>query len=370
VDPGVNPKNVLTLKTPLSQARYNEAPKIRNFYEELLGRIKGVAGVESAALTADMPLTGAANEVQFWTGGQRPSPEGMSTALFCPVSAAYAQVMGVKLLKGRFISEQDVNNTPGVAVIDEHLARGMFLDEDPVGKRLTIQGFARMPDIVCEIVGVVGHVKHFGIDSDSEQKVQYQLYIPYLQVPDFLLTRMTESVTMVARTSTDPLTIAPEVKNQVLAIDKDTPLHSVQTMEQIVAASLSKQRFSMLLFGIFASVALVLAAIGIYGVMSYTVTQRTHEIGVRMALGAKRADVLKLVVRQGMTLAIIGLAIGIGAAFLLTRLMASLLFDVSTTDPTTFAMLAVLLAAVALLACYIPARRATKVDPMVALRYE
>jgi putative ABC transport system permease protein len=246
----------------------------------------------------------------------------------------------------------------------------MFLDEDPVGKRLTIQGFARMPDIVCEIVGVVGHVKHFGIDSDSEQKVQYQLYIPYLQVPDFLLTRMTESVTMVARTSTDPLTIAPEVKNQVLAIDKDTPLHTVQTMEQIVAASLSKQRFSMLLFGIFASVALVLAAIGIYGVMSYTVTQRTHEIGVRMALGAKRADVLKLVVRQGMTLAIIGLAIGIGAAFLLTRLMASLLFDVSTTDPTTFAMLAVLLAAVALLACYIPARRATKVDPMVALRYE
>jgi putative ABC transport system permease protein len=370
VDPGVNPKNVLTLKTPLSQARYNEAPKIRNFYEELLGRIKGVAGVESAALTADMPLTGAANEVQFWTGGQRPAPEGMSTALFCPVSAAYAQVMGVKLLKGRFISEQDVNNTPGVAVIDEHLARGMFLDEDPVGKRLTIQGFARMPDIVCEIVGVVGHVKHFGIDSDSEQKVQYQLYIPYLQVPDFLLTRMTESVTMVARTSTDPLTIAPEVKNQVLAIDKDTPLHTVQTMEQIVAASLSKQRFSMLLFGIFASVALVLAAIGIYGVMSYTVTQRTHEIGVRMALGAKRADVLKLVVRQGMTLAIIGLAIGIGAAFLLTRLMASLLFDVSTTDPTTFAMLAVLLAAVALLACYIPARRATKVDPMVALRYE
>jgi putative ABC transport system permease protein len=368
---GINPKNVLTLKIPLSLSTYNQPAKIRNFYGQLLDRLNGAPGVQAAGITADMPLTGAESEVQFWIGsGARPAPDAMQVALFYPVSAGYAEAMGIQLLNGRFISAQDLHESPLVAVIDESLARSLFPNEDPVGKRLNIKGFFRTPDLACEIVGVVGHVKHFGLDVDTQQKIQYHLYFPYTQVPDLLLPKMIDSITLVARTQSDPTAIAPEVKNQVLALDKDQPVNNIRTMEQIVSTSIAQQRFSMLLLGIFAGIALILSAVGVYGVMSYTVTQRTNELGVRMALGARPADVLKLVVKQGMMPALIGVAIGLGAAFALTRLMASLLFAVSTTDVMTFVIVATLLAAVALTACFIPARRATKVDPMVALRYQ
>jgi putative ABC transport system permease protein len=371
VDPGINTNNVLTLKTPLSVVTYNNATKIRNVYEQLLERIGSLPGVLSAAVTADMPFTGASLEIPFWTGGgPRPAPEGMKSALFCPTSAGYAETMGLRLLNGRFIGHQDTHDSPPVAVIDEHLAHGLFGDENPVGKQLSIQGFFKLPDIHCEIVGVVGHVKHFGLDTDASQKLQYQLYFPYLQVPDMLLPRMLENLTIVARTQADPMGIAPEVKNQVLAIDKDQPVNNVRSLDQIVAATTSRQRFSMLLLGIFAGVALILAAVGMYGVMSYAVTQRTHEIGVRMALGAKPGHILRQIIGRGLALTVVGVAIGIGAAFALTRVLENLLFGVSATDPSTFAIIAVLLLAVALAACYIPARRAAKVDPMLALRYE
>ena len=371
VAPGINPKNVLTMETPLSLATYDEPSKIRTFYQQLLERLRGMPGVDSAAVTADMPLTGDDSEAPFWVGtGARPAPDDMQWALLCPTSVGYAQAMGLPLLKGRFIGEQDTQNSQTVVVVDEYLARGLFPNDDALGKRLTIQGVGNIPDIPCEIVGVVGHVKHFGLDTDSQQKVQYQFYFPYLQVPDIFLKQMVQGMVVVARTKGDPSSLAAEVKNQVLAVDKDQPVNNVRTMEQIISASISQQRFSMLLLGIFAAVALTLAAVGIYGVMSYAVTQRTHEIGIRMALGAEADDVLKMVIRQGMRLAAIGVVIGLVAAFLLTRLMASLLFGVSATDPVTFVVIPLVLAGVALGACFVPARRATKVDPMVALRYE
>jgi putative ABC transport system permease protein len=371
ISPGINPKNVLTMKIPLLPSTYNEAAKIRNFYQQLLERTNGVSGVEAAGITADMPLTGAESQVQFWLGGgARPAPDAMKAALFCPTSAGYAEAMGIQLLQGRFIGPRDLSDSPKVAVIDENLARGLFPNEDPVGKQLSIKGFFKLPDLVCEIVGVVNHVKHLGLDVDSQQKVQYQIYYPYTQVPDLLLPKMVDNITLVARTQSDPMAIAPDVKNQVLALDKDQPVNNIRTMEQIVSTSIAQQRFSLLLLGIFAGIALTLAAVGVYGVMNYTVAQRTQELGIRMALGARPGDVLRLIVGQGMTLAVIGVALGLVAAFALTRLMASLLFGVSASDPATFMVVAILLVAVALAACFIPARRATKVDPMIALRYE
>ena len=371
VPSGLNPQNVLTMEVPLSSNTYNEAIKIRTFYQQLLERIKSVPGIEAAAINADMPLTGSDSEAPFWVGtGARPAPEDLQWALFYPTSADYAEAMGIPLLKGRFISEQDTTNSPTVIVIDEYLARGLFPNDDPIGKRLTLQGISSVPDIACEIVGVVGHVKHFGLDTDSQQKIQYQFYFPYRQVPDIFLAQMVEGMVVVARTKTDPMLLATEVKNQALAVDKDQPVSNVRSMEQIISDSISQQRFSMLLLGLFALVALILAAMGIYGVMSYTVTQRTHEIGIRMALGASGGDVLKLVVRQGMMLAIIGVSTGLGAAFALTRLMSSLLYSVSATDPITFIVIPLILAGIALAACALPARRATKVDPCIALRYE
>jgi putative ABC transport system permease protein len=226
-----------------------------------------------------------------------------------------------------------------------------------------------MPDIPFEIVGVVGHVKHFGLDADTQSKIQYQFYMPVVQVPDKFLTGF-GGMTLVVRTEGDPALMAAPVKETILAIDKDQPVIAVRTMQHVLADSISQRRFTMLLLGLFAGLALVLASVGIYGVMSYTVAQRTHEIGVRMALGARPAAVLRMVVRQGMMLAGTGVALGLPIALALTRFMASFLFGVSATDPLTFIAIPLILAGVALAACFVPARRATKVDPMVALRYE
>jgi putative ABC transport system permease protein len=278
--------------------------------------------------------------------------------------------MGVPLLKGRFLNEQDTEKSSTAVVIDELMARGLFPDEDPIGHRMIIPGVGIVQDIHCEIVGVVGHVKHFGLDTDAQQKIQYQFYLPFIQVPDPFLSVLATNVTLLARTQVDPMSMAGAIKKEVLAVDKDQPVNNVRTMEQILSASISQQRFSMLLLSIFAGVALMLAAVGIYGVMSYAVAQRTHEIGIRMALGASRSDVVRLVVGHGLVLTAAGITLGLLCAFFLTQLMSSLLFGVSATDPLTFAGLALILTGVALGASYVPARRATKVDPMIALRHE
>jgi putative ABC transport system permease protein len=245
-----------------------------------------------------------------------------------------------------------------VAIIDETMARKYWPNEDPVGKRITFQGGPNNP-IWREIVGIVGHVKHKGLDGES--RVQY--YIPHSQAQNAFMT-------LVLRTSGDPTSLTGAVRGAISQLDKDLPVFRVKTMEQFVADSMAQRRFAMTLVGIFAAVAMALACVGLYGVLSYSITQRSHEIGIRMALGAQVADVLRLVVGQGMLLALAGVAMGIVGAFLLTRLMANLLFEVKERDPLTFVAIALLLTLVALVACFVPARKATKVDPMVALRYE
>ena len=265
--------------------------------------------------------------------------------------------MGIPVNAGRTFTNQDTQQTTPVVIINEALARKIFPGEDPVGKRLTVW---RDEKFMREIVGVVGNVKPSALDAEDDA---LQLYVPHAQDPSNVMS-------LVIRTKGEPTTLAAAVRREVLALDRDQPVYDVKTMEDVVAAAVAPRRAPMLLFSVFASVALLLAAVGIYGVISYSVTRRTHEIGIRMALGAQTSDVLKMVVGRGMALTLIGISIGLIAAFALTRVMSSLLYGVSATDPLTFAVVAVLLAAVALVASYIPARRATKIDPMVALRYE
>jgi putative ABC transport system permease protein len=275
-------------------------------------------------------------------------------------SEDYFQTMGIRLVRGRLFDPHDTNDAQQVAIVDETLARKYWGTEDPVGKRITFEGPDDKPRW-REVVGLVAHVRNEGLEGESRG----QYYAPYAQA-----TGGGQNLYVVVRTDGDPASLAPSVRGAIAGIDRDLPVFRVATMEQMVSDSLAQRRFSMLLFGIFAALALVLAVVGLYGVMSYAVAQRTHEIGLRMALGAQARDVLRMVVGQGMGLVAVGLGIGLLGALGLTRLMASLLYGVSASDPLTYAGIAILLGAVALLASYIPARRATKVDPMVALRYE
>jgi putative ABC transport system permease protein len=271
------------------------------------------------------------------------------------ISSDYFRAMGIPISKGREFAESDNAEAPPVGIINEAMARRYWPNEDPLGKRLRIDE----EDPWMEIVGVVADVKHHGLDSQAK----FELYVPYLKDPWPFMT-------LVVRGGPGTTGMANAMRSEVWAVDKDLPVPDIKPMEQLLKDSVAGRRFNMLLLGLFGAVALVLAAVGIYGVMSYAVTQRTREIGIRMALGATRSDLLRLVVGEGMTLALIGVAIGLGASFALTRVITSLLFSVGATDPATFVLISMLLAGVALAACLVPALRAMKVDPMSALRYE
>jgi putative ABC transport system permease protein len=357
VDPGFDPQNALTVVISLPQNKYPPLQR-EAFFQQLLERLRALPGVRSAG--AVYPLLGSGEEgAGFSIGGRPPAAPG-EPRLFAPrwVSTDYFKAMKIQLLKGRVFTEGDGPDTPPVVVINEAMARRYWPDEDPIGKRVksSADGWNKR----CEIVGVVKDVRYTALDTEARA----QMYFSFTQFP------YNSVRTLVARTDGDPQSFVPSVRGQVQAIDKDQPISRIRMMEELVAGSVSQRRFNLLLLAVFAVVALLLAAVGIYGVMSYSVEQRTREIGLRMALGAQTRDVLILVVRQGMTLTLIGAGIGLIAALGLTRLVKSLLFGVSATDPMTFFVIPLLLALVAFLACYLPARRATKVDPLAALKAE
>jgi len=358
-NPGFNAEHVLALKISLPSAKYSE-PQEAMFFKQLLARVKTLPGVADAGIVWPLPLGGDQMEISFEVAerpvaeGERPSSEYRS------ISPDYFHTMSIPLLKGRDFTTRDDMNAPGVVIVNETLARQIFPGEDPIGKRIK-PGISVGKDqaVMREIVGVVGDVKHQSLSSEAGAEV----YVPHAQVPF-------SGMALVARTAVDPQSLAATMRNEVSKLDKDIPVYNIRTLDDYLAASVAQPRFNTLLLGIFAGVALFLTMIGLYGVISYSVTQRTHEIGIRVALGAQTSDVLKLVVKQGMALALIGVGVGLLAALALTRVLASLLYGVSATDPVTFGGVSLLLVAVALLACLVPARRAMKVDPMIALRYE
>ena len=356
--PGLDPENVLTLDVVLPRNKYT-GPQQMAFFQQVIDRMKALPSVKSAGAVFPLPLSGAEEGMGFSIEGRPPAAPGESLSTGPRwVSPDYFKVMGLRLMRGREISEGDGSNSPNVLVINEAMAGRFFPDEDPIGKRIAFNRVNGVPNW-REIVGVVGNVKDIALDTEPRP----QMYIPFTQSPIFIMT-------LVLRTAGDPLSLVAAARGEVVAVNPSQPISNVHTMEELVSNSAAQRRFNMLLLSIFAGVALLLAAVGIYGVMSYAVAQRTHEMGVRMALGARTPDVLALVIKQGMTLALSGVGIGLAAAYGLTRILESLLYGVSPTDPLTFSMIAVLLALIALLACYLPARRATKVDPMNALRYE
>jgi predicted permease len=353
---------VLTLGVSLLPNKYPTDEQVATSYSQILERLATVPGVISAAAISELPFSGSNTNDSFTIEGRPPiAKESEPLTEYRIVTPRYFQSMGIPLLAGRDFSETDTKQSPNVVVINDEFVRRHFGRENPLGHRLKLQGQERDPLL---IVGVVGNVRHFGLDDQPTAEA----YVPFLQDPLNLNYR---SMTIVARTkSEDPGAVAGSLRAALTSMDKSLPVYAVKPMTQYVGDSLARRRFNMVLLSAFSGVALMLAAIGIYGVISYSVIQRTHEMGIRMALGAQRSDVLKLVVRQAMILALAGVVIGLLACWALTRLIKSLLFNVSVTDPLTFAVISAVMILIALLACLIPATRATKVDPLVALRYE
>jgi putative ABC transport system permease protein len=357
VNPGFQSQNVLTMQLNLPETRYAEQPQIRDFYSELLEKVKSLPGVNNAGTTSALPLGGSYTDTTFLIEGQSPETRKDQSVWFQLISDQYLQTMGIRLLKGRYFTDQDNFDAPRVVIVTQSFVRRYFPDGNAIGKRLNFNNPQK--PVWREIIGVASDVKQFGLNKESPIAIylhQKQSASPF--------------VTLAVRTSVNPLNLAGEIRSQVWSIDKNLAVSNVQTMEQVVVKTVNTPRITLSLIGAFAAAALLLAAIGLYGVVSYTAAQRTNEIGIRMALGARENDVLKMVVRQGMTLAAVGVVIGLIGAFALTHLMSNLLFGVSATDPLIFVTIAGLLALIALIASYIPAHRASKIDPVIALRYE
>ncbi len=366
VDPGFDPKNVLSLIVSVTGSAEAEPNRRAAFYEELLNRVRGLPGVVSAGAINHLPLAGDTwNRTFFVEGRPRPRPGEGTSAVYRVVLPGYFHAMGIPVLRGRDIAESDDRSAPGAVVVNEWLAKKWWPNEDAVGKRITLD------DKDWPWLTVVGVVKN-AVRSDWAAPPSEEIYLPYLQNRQYLESPGSHVayMTLVVRANGDPAALAPSVRSLVWSFNRDLPVSEVQTMEQVVAESTAQPRLYLILLGAFASVALILAAVGIYGVISYSVSRRTHEIGIRMALGATRGKVVRLVVGQGMALALAGAGVGLVGALGLTRLMSGLLYGVRPTDTVTFLAVPLVLGGVAFAASYIPARRVARTDPMAALRSE
>ncbi|HKV26847.1 MAG TPA: ABC transporter permease [Candidatus Acidoferrales bacterium] len=358
VNSGFNPKNVLTMQVFLSPVQFPEGnPKGAVVLHQMLERVRALPGVRSAGLVISLPLAGGPSTDFVIAGRPTPRLGDEPSADIRVIDPGYLSTMQIPLLAGREFTERDNQNSARVMIINQTMARKFWPHESPIGKRVTMKDWG--PPLTGEIVGVVGDVKINGLDAASGPAI----YWPYSQFP-------VNFNAIVVRSDADPVRLVSAVKSRIWSVDKNQPISKIATMEQVLSDSIAQRRLYLVLLGVFASAALLLAAVGIYGVMSYSVSRRTHEIGIRLALGAGQTEILKLVLGRGTKLALLGVTTGIVAAVILTRLMSSLLFGVNATDPATFAAVAALLMLVALAACYIPARRAMHVDPMVALRHE
>jgi len=357
-DAGFDAKGVLALDVPLSRTQYPKPEQRSAAFEQLIGRMKSLPGVREASVVSNVPLTDLDYVLSFQIEGRAPYKSGDEAAAdYTVVGKDYFRVMNIALRRGRVFADGDTANSPKAMVVSDAFVNEYFPNEEPIGRRIVFDGEDKTP---FEIVGVVADVRRDGLDV----AVEPEFYVSHVQMPERRLN-------LVLRTDVqDASQLTQAARAEVKAFDPNQIIWRVQTLETLLGTSVAPRRFNMMLLGIFAGVALVLAAVGLYGVMSYSVSWRTHEIGIRMALGAKRPDVLRLVVRQGMIMALIGLGFGLIGAFSLSRVMRSMLHGVSPTDPLTFTGVSIVLLGVALLACLIPARRATRVDPIVALRNE
>jgi predicted permease len=367
-DPGFDAQNVMNFRVATAQPLGATPAGIRAAFRNLHDAVSSVPGVEAVSQSNGSTPMESDSDVPFWLEGEaKPaSQHDMKSALFYLTQSDYLKVMKIPLKHGRFLTERDDENGPLVTVIDEQFAKLYFHGQDPLGRFVNLD----IINMKVQVVGVVGHVKQWGLNRDATATLQAQCYLPVAQLPDSLLSVFSHGVGMVVRTHAAPISTMDEIRRKLAGVNSDMVVYGTETMSDVISDSLSAQRFAMILLGVFAGLALVLASIGIYGVISYVVGQRTREIGIRMALGAERGTVLKMVLLQAGRMVVGGLAVGLVAAIALTRLMSTMLFGVSPMDPVTLLGVTVLLALVALLACYWPARRATQVDPTVALRYE
>jgi predicted permease len=367
-DPGFHPSHAITFSLSLPTTSTTNAAETRARLRQFEEKMQAIPGVQAVSSTlGSRPMIHNSSEA-FWIEGQpKPANEyDMNQAMFYLADPGFAQAMGITMERGRFITPADNERSPVVIVIDDSFARTYFPNQDPIGKHVNLELFG----VQAEIVGVAGHIKQWGLDADAKAAIQAQFYYSFMQLTDKLIPLAATGVAVVLRTKGNPTAVMGPVRRAVEQLDPREVIYNVETMDEVVSNSFAARRMSMMLLSIFAALALVLACVGIYGVISYLVGQRTHEIGVRMALGAQPSDISRLVIEHGAGMALIGVAIGAGAALGLTRLMANQLFGVSVHDPLTFVGVAILLLAVAVAASYLPARRAMKVDPIVALRCE
>jgi putative ABC transport system permease protein len=363
VQPGFEPENLLVADVPLSPQAYPQSPERMAFFDRLLERARALPGVRSAGGAVALPVSGTAGVLHFNIEGRAPkSPRDFIVIGYRPVSPGYLQTLGVPLAQGRLLTDADTERGPFVVVVNQAMVRRYFPDGSAMGKHVQIGATPTNQIPFMEIVGIVGDVKQ-SLATDP----QAEMYLPIRQA-DAMLPIF--SLSIVLRTQGDPRTEISSLRSAIHDLDPNQPVEKIRTMQENISSSVTEPRFRTVLLGIFAMSALLLSVIGLYGLMAYSVSQRVHEIGIRMTLGAQKRDVMWMIVGQGMLLTLLGVGIGSAAAVLLTKLLARFLYGVSATDPVTFAAVSLVLLVVALLACYLPARRATKVDPMIALRYE